>query len=135
MSEVTVANPIADTTTPAIQRANRLMSLRSNPGYQDLLQISAQLVKEASDTSIDYPGWDAQQIAVLKSRAQGSKAHHEEMQRRIQSAIQDGIAEGRAMRDTLPQVSAEEALETGDFVRQEVLKKFEEEENRPAGSY
>jgi hypothetical protein len=135
MSEVTVANPIADSSTPAISRANRLMSLRSNPGFQDLLQISLQLAKEAADVSIDYPGWDSQQIAVLKSRAQGSKEHHYELLRRIQAAIEAGLAEGRAIKEQLPHMSAEEALETGDFVRQEMLKHFEEEDNRPAGSY
>lgn len=135
MSDVSVTNPIPSSSTPAIDRANRLMSARSNPGFQDIIHISLALVKEAADISIDYPGWDPMQIAALKNRAQGSKAHHDELLRRIQAAIQDGITEGRVLRDTLPNVSAEQALETGDFVRQEVLKKFEETDNRPAGSY
>jgi hypothetical protein len=122
-------------TSPAIDRANRLLSLKANPGFIDLLQISQQLVQEAIDATSDYPGWDAQQIVVLKVRQQAAKEHHQALIQRVLAAIQTGIDEARANASNLPVKTAGEALDQGDYVRQEVLKKFDDEDNRVSGSY
>lgn len=130
-----VAAPFVPTATPAMERANRLMSVRTNPGFSEILRISQTLVDTAAAISIDYPGWDAQQITVLKCRAQAAKEHHTLLFSMINQAIQDGIEEGRALVSSLPAQSAEESVDQGDFVRQKVLENFDEMDGRAAGSY
>lgn len=127
--------PFVPTTTPAIERANRLISLRSHPGFLDVIRISQEIVHSAADICADYPGWDAQQIVVLKVRMQAAKEHHQLLLARINDAIQDGIEESSTLADSFPEKSAAEAVDQGDFVRQQVLQRFEETDNRPAGSY
>lgn len=123
----------AGETTPTIERANRLISVRSNPGFRDIVQISLDLVKSAADMCADYPGWDPQQIVMLKVRMQCAKEHHEILLANINEAIRAGLEEARTA--TLPQKTVVEAAEQGDYVRQAVLQKFEEIEGRAAGSY
>src|ERR1700688_5208476 len=88
--------PFVPTTTPNIERANRLMALRAHPGFIDFLRLSEELVRDAADICADYPGWDAQQIVVLKVRMQCAKEHHQMLISKMQEAIQAGIEEGRA---------------------------------------
>jgi hypothetical protein len=128
--------PFEPTSTPAIERANRLMHLRAHPGFPDLTRISQDLVDDAAAISIDYPGWDVQQIAVLKARAQAAKEHHALLFAKIAEAIREGIQE-QAASTNLSEKSPAEILETGDLVRQEVLTKFEEmsSEGRLPGTY
>jgi hypothetical protein len=135
MSEVTPANPFPQTTTPAIERANRLISLKNHPGMMDLLQLSQEMVDYAQAASTDYPGWDTQQMVVLKVRAQAAKEHHQALINKLLGAIQDGVNEQRALSAALPTKTAEEVLEHGDYTRQEVLKKFDEYDSRIPGSY
>lgn len=138
MSAPDTAVPVPNTqlaTSPNIERANRLISLRANPGFLDLIQISQQLVKEAVDTCTNFPGWDKDQIVVLKVRQQAATEHHQQLIQRFIAAIQSGIDEARANASTLPAKTAGEALEQGDYIRQEVLKNFEEFDNRVPGSY
>ena len=122
--------------TELIDRANRLMSLRTNPGFSDLFQISKHLVESLTSTAIEYPGWDIQQLMVLKARAQAAKEHHELLFGTIKDAIEAGIRAQAASPDLHSKTIAE-VLEQGDYVRQAVLTKFEEMEsdNRAAGSY
>ncbi len=129
------SSPFEQTTTPAIERANRLMSLRTHPGFLDLIRISQEMVKAAADVCADYPGWDAQQIVVLKVRMQAAKEHHELLLAKINEAIREGIEEATARAASLPAKTAEEAVDHGDYVRQRVLEKFEEMDGRVPGSY
>jgi hypothetical protein len=132
MSEV---NPFEITSTPTVERANRLLSVKSNPGFIDILRISEQLVREAADASIDYPGWDAQQITVLKCRAQAAKEHHTQLIRRIMAAIQDGLEAAKTDLSSMPAKTANEVIEQGDLTRLETLRKFDELDSRVPGSF
>jgi hypothetical protein len=132
---MSVLQPFAVTTTPIVERANRLLSVKSNPGFIDILRISQQLVDEAAAQSIDYPGWDAQQITVLKCRAQAAKEHHQQLIRRIMAAIQDGLDAAKADLSSMPAKTPTEIIEQGDLVRQEFLKKAEDLDSRVPGSF
>jgi hypothetical protein len=128
------STPFQPTTTPGIERANRLISVRTNPGYLDIIRISQELVDSATAISVDFGGWDPQQVVVLKCRAQAAKEHHACLFARINEAIREGVAEQAS--STMPAKTAADAVDQGDFVRQEVLTKFDEmDESRPAGSY
>jgi hypothetical protein len=133
--EVTVATPIIPRTTPNIERANRLMSLKSHPGFYDWLRISQELVDEAAAVSIDYGGWDAQQITVLKCRAQAAKEHHQLMIAKMLDAIRIGVEEARVQMTVEPQKTTAEMIEQGDLVRIKTLEHFDEMDGRVAGSY
>jgi hypothetical protein len=128
--------PNVPTASAVIDRANRLMGLRANPGFPDAWQISKELADEAGRISITYPGWDPQQIMVLKARAQAALEHHELFFAKIQEAIRLGIQE-QASSSTLTDKTPAEVLETGDYVRQEVLAHFAERDSdgRLPGSY
>lgn len=123
------------TVDPIIDRANRLMSLRSHPGFLDLLRLSQDMVDLAQAASTDYPGWDTQQMVVLKVRAQAAKEHHIALINKMMQAIQDGVDVSRASAPTLPDKSAAEVVEQGDYVRQKVMEKFDDIDNRIPGSY
>lgn len=128
--------PFEQTSTPTIERANRLMALRVHPGFSDLVRLSLEIVNSLSANAIDYPGWDKDQLMVLKVRAQTAKEHHELLFAKITEAIREGVQE-QAASPNLPDKSVTEVLETGDFVRQEVLTKFSEfdTEGRLPGTY
>ncbi len=120
-----------------IDRANRLMGLRTHPGFADLFRISQEIVALLTATTIDYPGWDVQQLMVLKSRAQAAKEHHDLLFGKMNDAIRDGV-QAQAAATNLNEKSPREILEQGDLVRQEVLTKFEQmdgQESRLPGSY
>ena len=122
--------------TSVIDRANRLLSLRSNPGFADAFQISKEIVESLTESAITYPGWDIQQLMVLKSRAQAAKEHHDLLFGKIIEAIRDGI-EAQAAASNLSDKTPAEIVEQGDYVRQQVLTRFEEfdSECRAPGSY
>jgi hypothetical protein len=133
-------SPFVAVTTPAIERANRLISVRSNPGFLDILRISQEIIQEAVDNCSDYGGWDPQQITVLKVRMQVAKEHHIRLLFKINEAIEAGVAESKAQLETMQQtqrstISAQEAVESGDFVRQRVLEHFADNDLRVPGSY
>lgn len=134
-STIDGVSPFQTTTTPNIERANRLISVRSNPGFLDILRISQEIVDNQTACIVDYPGWDKDQMTVLKVRAQCSKEHHQLLLAKINEAIQLGVAEASSQVFNLPEKTAEEAVDQGDFVRQRVLEHFEDQDNRPAGSY
>ena len=121
---------------PVIDIANRLLSLRSNPGFAEAWRISKDMTDEAARISITYPGWDPQQIMVLKARAQAALEHHEGFFARIQEAINVGI-QAQAAQSNMSDKTPTEVLETGDYVRQEVLTHFAEmdSESRLPGTY
>lgn len=122
--------------TPNIERANRLASLKANAGYLDLIRLSQEMVNRAISACMNYPGWDAQQIVILKVRMQAAQEHHLALFTRVDNAIQEGIAEAAHLQNgQKPNVA--DVLDTADYVRKEVLSKFEEMDAdiRAAGSY
>lgn len=68
-------------------RGNRLMHLATSPGFNDLKQIMTQLVQEAADASTNFPGWDTQQIVMLKVRHQTAKEMSEQLFNRLNFII------------------------------------------------
>ncbi len=135
--------PYVPTTSRNIERANRLLALRAHPGFLEILRISQDLVDGATAICTDFPGWDPQQVMMLKCRAQAAKEHHALLISAINDAIAVGIAEDRenlekartAAEATLEKTPAE-VVETGDYVRQRVLETFDQmADNRIAGSY
>ena len=130
-----MSEPFVPTTTPNIERANRLLGLRSHPGFMDLLRLSQEIVQSAADICADFGGWDAQQIVVLKVRMQAAKEHHELLIAKMQDAIRAGVEEDSMRRSSMPEKSPEDVLAQGDYVRQEVLTKFDEMDSRAAGSW
>jgi hypothetical protein len=129
------AAPFVPTTTPNIERANRLISLRAHPGFLDILRITQEQVQEAVDACSNYPGWDTQQILVLQVRQKCATEFHQMLLARVNDAIQMGIDESRANVASLPEKSVAEAVDQGDYVRQKALEKFDEFDSRPAGSF
>lgn len=129
------ATPFVPTTTPTIERANRLISVRTHPGFLDVLRISQEIVQSAVDVCRNYPGWDERQLIVLHARMKCAEEHHQLLIAKINEAIRDGIAESSSQSTSLPEKSASDAVDQGDYVRQQVLQKFDEQDNRPAGSY
>ena len=130
-----VPAPFAEATTPTIERANRLIAVRAHPGFRDIIRISEDLVKSADDICAHYPGWDAQQIVVLKVRMQTAREHHAALFAAINDAIRAGLDEARATATASPEKTVTDAADQGDYVRQAVLQKFDEMEGRAAGSY
>ena len=129
-------SPFVSTTTPTIERANRLISLRAHPGLLDFLRISQEIVATATDALVDFGGWDKDQVMVLKVRAQAAKEHHTLLLTKLQSAIDAGLDEAKDATDAVLQKSAADAVDQGDFVRQQVLSRFAERDDlRAAGSY
>jgi hypothetical protein len=136
-SPVRPISPFATSTTPAIEQANRLISVRENPGYRDLIRLSQQMVDSAQAQCTDFGGWDPMQVMVLKVRAQAAKEHHNLFFARVQEVIQFGLDEMQAQLAAMPDKTPQEVLEHGDFVRQRVLENFDERdtETRTPGSY
>ena len=128
-------SPFEQTTTPAIERANRLMGLRAHPGFPDAIRLIQELVQEAVDTCTTYPGWDTQMILVLKVRMQEAAELKGAFLGRINDAIQQGLDEAKTLLPTLPAKTADEILDQGDLVRQRVLQTFDEMDSRPSGSF
>lgn len=122
---------------PVIERANRLMTLRGDPGWPVLMDILNGLVKVVTDAAIDFGGWDAQQIIVLKGRAQGAKALAEQLLIQVNEAINLGIhlaqvAEGFAPTSATAEQS--DNLRNAFFALGESEGRIESE-SRVAGSF
>ena len=142
MSEIPVtpaSTPFVPTTTPTIELANRLISLQAHPGFLDLIRLSQELAQEAADICADYPGWDAQQIVVLKVRMQVAREHHNALIGKVQMAIQAGLDEMREKANVLPAKTVAEIVDQGDYVREKMLQHFADRDEhdgmRIAGSY
>src|ERR1035437_7829503 len=127
--------PFIPRTTPNIERANRLISLRAHPGFIDILRITQEQVQEAVDACSNYPGWDTQQILVLQVRQKCATEFHQMLLAKVNEAIQTGLDEAKASIASLPVMSAAEAVDQGDYVRQQTLRKFDEFDSRPSGSF
>lgn len=130
-------NPFVPVTTPTIERANRLFSLRAHPGFLDLLRVLDDFVEAARQKTETYPGWDTQIMLVLKVRQQVAAEVKPALLSEVNDIIDAGIAEARAQVEAanIPAKSAADSVDQGDFVRQQVLESFEQMDNRVAGSY
>lgn len=135
LHEVTVAQPMPVISTPAIERANRLISLRAHPGFVDLIQITLDMAREAEEKLTNFNGWDAAAIAAIAVASQVSRRYQQELARRVQEAINEGILEARNLQSQLPEKTAGQLLDQSDFVRQRALEMFSEMDNRLPGSY
>jgi hypothetical protein len=132
--------PFVPTTTRNIQRANHLLAVRQHPGFIEIMTLLQEIVKMAHDNVDTYPGWDKEQMAILVCRSQAAKQLQEMLITRIQEAIAAGIQESRILEEQqFVAKTPAEALEQGDYVRQQVLKKFHEldtgNESRAPGSF
>lgn len=141
-SPVTAATaPYVPTTTPTIERANRLISVRAHPGFLDIVRMSQEIVQSAVDQCMDYPGWDEKQMMVLTIRQKCAKELRQLLFDKINDAIADGIAEAKAQttESTMPtktaEQTAEQAVDQSDYVRMKMLERFDENDMRAAGSY
>jgi hypothetical protein len=137
---MSVPNPI-EVKTPktadafTIDRANRLFRLKDHPAFPDLFQISQELVAEATAALVDFQGWDKDQIALLKARAQAAKEHHNQFFGRIFERIAEGIQVAVETKVTAP-IDPIKVAEEADNIRIEILKNHDEnEEIRVAGSF
>ena len=66
---------------------NRMLALKTSPGFHDLIMLAEMLESEAQTTLIDYPGFDRDELFVLKVRAQVAKEFVAELKARIDGAI------------------------------------------------
>jgi hypothetical protein len=134
-TEMTVDHPFVETTTPKIERANRLIGLRSHPGFRDLVQITLDLAEEADKQLVSFRGWDAQAITAHALAAQISRRFQQELVRRMAEQIGEGIMEAKELASKLPEKNAQQMLDDHDYVRRMALDKFSEFDDRVAGSY
>lgn len=111
----------------SVARANRLLGVRSHEGWQDVMDIATRLVHDVMNTAVDFEGWDAQQITVLKGRAQGAKAIVDQLIIEINEAINLGIYVARTNEG-----ENYEAVAQTDELRETILSHGE---GRVAGSY
>ena len=118
-----------------MERANRLVSLRSHPGFKDLIQIALDMAGEAEEKLTSFNGWDPAAISAIAVASQISRRFQQELMRRIQAAINDGILEAKTLANQLPEKTAADLLDQSDFVRRKALEMFDEMDNRVAGSY
>lgn len=133
--------PFVPTTTRNIERANHLLAVRQHPGFIDIMHLLQEMVQTAVDQCSDYPGWDAQQIVVLKVRQQTAKEMYQLLIAKIQEAIRTGVEESQRLESekAIPPKTVQEILEQGDHVRRLTLEKFAEmdtaNESRAPGSF
>ena len=69
---------------------NRLAATKASPGWVDVCKIIRDLEQEAIDTSVNFEGWDTEQIVILKARAQATREMRAQIFIRIEGAILQG---------------------------------------------
>ena len=115
---------------------NRLLALKQSPGYSDLFHKSRELVQWATDTLVNYPGWDEKEIAVLKARAQAAKEFHHLLFGFVDESIN---AAQQSYAETVQ--NEQTAINEADEIRKGFLKKLDDmfgrndKDMRIAGSY
>jgi hypothetical protein len=83
----TFKHPGEPTVAQVLALANRLLAQKAAPGFHDIRLICEMLEQEAVKASRDYPGWDHEQIVILKVRAQVAHELITEIFNRIDAAI------------------------------------------------
>jgi predicted metallo-beta-lactamase superfamily hydrolase len=129
--------PFVARATPAMDRAQRLLSLRTHPGFLDLIRMSQDMAERAAVAERSYPGWDKDVIVALHCHTKAAYEHHEAWLAAIQTAIEQGESEARELQEqnNLPEKSDQETIEESDMLRINLLRKFEDFETRAGGSY
>jgi hypothetical protein len=131
------------TTTPVMERANRLAAVRSHAGFLEILRILQDIEKLATDQALNYEGWDTLQIALRAASMRTAQQVRLQLLSRIQDAIDEGVADASRQVEmaTLAAKTQNEVVEQGDYVRSQVLDTFaalDEKTDDPmriAGSY
>ena len=138
-TKVTVDRPFVSTTTPTIDRANRLMGLTSHPGWNDLVAISINTVKVAEAAVVMFEGWDKDELAARSIAFRAAKRSHDILLASVASAIQTGVQEAAESlarsAEALP--NDRNATDLADDLRSAVLRQVEEtsQETRIPGSF
>lgn len=136
-------DPYVPETTPTIERANRLMSLKQNVGFPELVRISQELAMQVVRSALQFQGWDLMRIAMMKTAAQAAQEHHDALLATIDACIEQGVLEAEEkMAAAQYQKTPEEVVEQSDRVRRQVLERFSQMDQerdadpaRIAGSY
>lgn len=118
--------PFQARTTEGIERANRLLSFRDSPAYNEVFRICRQLIEEARANQRNFHGWDAQQIVALAIRVQVAEEFHEQLFARMAEAINNGITEAKGQLG---------AIEQSDALREKVLSRASAYDSRIPGSH
>jgi hypothetical protein len=118
--------PFEPRTTENIERANRLLSFRDSPAYNEVFRICQQLIEEARANQRNFHGWDSQQIVALAIRVQVAEEFHEQLFARMGEFITTGIMEAKGHLG---------ALEQSDALRERVLSRAAEYDSRVPGSH
>lgn len=127
-------SPFVPTTTPDMERANRLMSLKSHPGFLDLVRISHDLAESVIQQMLAFQGWDLMQIATVRAAAQGANEHHRGLFAAIDALIEKGTAEAmEQIANAQMQKTPQEIIEQSDHVRRTVLQKFAQMDDNQQG--
>lgn len=120
--------PFTPRTTETIERANRFLAFRDSPAFNEVFRLSQQLVDEARVNQRQFGGWDKDQIVNLAIRVKVAEEYHEQLFTRMAEAIVLGVAEATQS------MSAQQANEQSDQLRDQILKKMDTESRVP-GSY
>jgi phosphate uptake regulator len=125
--------PFGAHTTMGIDIANRLYSLKTHPGYYDLVRMSEGVVQMAEDAFINFEGWDKDELQARSLAFQAAKRFHKLLFSKIEEAIASGIEELRATRQAEDPFAKEHA-DMADDLRVAALQ-FESNETRIPGTY
>jgi len=109
----------------------RLRQLKGMSGYYDLMQLSQGLVNQATAQLVDFPGWDTQQIATLKARAQAAKEFHQLLFASVEAAINLSI---QPPVEPEPNINDRNAANHADALR-EAFMATNDADTRIPGSY
>jgi len=133
---VTVDRPYEQTISLAIDKANRLHSLRAHPGFNDLVALSEETVRIAERELVEFAGWDKDELVARSIAFRAAKKSHERLFMGIMRTIQEGIEEAAILRGSEDPYSRE-AVEMADELRLKVLQHAEATnyETRIPGSY
>ena len=131
------------TTTPVMERANRLAAVRTHPGFLEIIRILQDIEQLATDNSLSYDGWDTLQIALRAASMRTAQQVRIQLLHRIQDAIDEGVADARRQVEmaALTSKTPSEVVDQSDYVRAQTLEVFaakDEQANDPmrmAGSY
>lgn len=121
--------PFTPRTTETIERANRYLAFRDSPAYHEVFRLSQSLVDGATAALVDYGGWDKDQIACLKARAQAAKEHHALLFATIHETINAGVSEAAQS------MGIQATMEASDKLRDRILSNMDAAESRVPGSY
>jgi hypothetical protein len=129
-------NPYAPRTTMTIDRANRLIGLKSHPGFNDFVALINEVVKVAEDAFVSYEGWDNEELVARSIAFRAAKKFEEQLLTRMGGLIQAGIAEAMMARDANPQANNADAADGADELRAAILTELDNRyETRVSGTY